>query len=680
MSSILEQVGRVIGGRYRLLAVVGAGASAQVYAADDTRLGRRVAVKLLHPALAGDVTFLRKFQAEARLAASLNHRNVLHVYDWGDDDGMPYLVLEYLGGGSLRSLLDTGALLSPQQAAALGIEAANGLAYAHRRGLVHRDIKPANLLFDDDGRLLVADFGLARALAEAALTEPLGTVMGTARYASPEQVEGRPVDDRTDVYSLALSLYESVTGRVPFVGDTTVATLMARVGAVLPPARELGPLAPVLAQAAISEPLARLDAAALASELEMLLLELDPPEPLPLNPPDLALPRLQRGLDPDPTERIGIAVVPTTVPDSPSVLTASPGQAAPPAPQAPRIPGEPTPARQGAAPVTRPSPPGVRRIIPPPRLETVLAEPPRRTGRKHRWLPWLLVVVLLEALAGAGVLATSRGPTAVVVKHVKVPQVVRLQKQAAIELLLRAGLMPVVAGFEYDARAAAGTIIIQRPRHGLREKADSVVRFAISRGPHPTTLPDLKGLTEAKAAAALRRARLFSRFSQVYSETVPSGNVVSWTSLAGTRVVYGDKVDVVVSKGYAPQTIPSDLKGGIVTWAQASAALADLHLKAMEEPEYSTTISPGFIVTTRPSPGQTVPGHSTVVVYASIGKPFVNVPGLITDSVSVAEQKLRSLGLTWRLYGPPGANFVLAADPGFGRSVRMGSTILLYLY
>ena len=110
-------------------------------------------MKLLHPALAGDATFLRKFQAEARLAASLNHRNVLHVYDWGDEDGVPYLVLEYLGGGSLRSLLDTGFHLSPQQAAAIGAEAANGLAYAHRRGLVHRDIKPANLLFDDDGRL-----------------------------------------------------------------------------------------------------------------------------------------------------------------------------------------------------------------------------------------------------------------------------------------------------------------------------------------------------------------------------------------------------------------------------------------------------------------------------------------------------------------------------------------------
>ena len=343
MSSTVEQVGRVIGGRYRLLAVVGAGASAQVFAADDTRLDRRVAVKLLHPALAGDTTFLRKFQAEARLAASLNHRNVLHVYDWGDEDGVPYLVLEYLGGGSLRSLLDTGYLLSPQQAAAVGAEAANGLAYAHRRGLVHRDIKPANLLFDDDGRLLVADFGLARALAEAAITEPLGTVMGTARYASPEQVEGHPVDDRTDVYSLALSLYEAVTGRVPFAGETTVATLLGRVGAVLPPARELGPLAPVLAQAAISEPLARLDAGALAYELELLLLELDEPEPLPLVRAHVAMPKPARGLDPDPTERFGFPVPNTTGP----VVPPAAGSVAP-------LPSEPGPPETSGVEPARP--------------------------------------------------------------------------------------------------------------------------------------------------------------------------------------------------------------------------------------------------------------------------------------------------------------------------------------
>ena len=160
------------------------------------------------------------------------------VYDWGEESDLsehgPYLVLEYLGGGSLRSMLDAGRLLTPSQALVVGLEAARGLEYAHRRGIVHRDIKPANLLFDEEGRLRIADFGLARAIAEAAWTEPSGVVFGTARYASPEQAQGKPVDGKTDVYSLALVLIESVTGNVPFAADTTVATLMARIDSADP--------------------------------------------------------------------------------------------------------------------------------------------------------------------------------------------------------------------------------------------------------------------------------------------------------------------------------------------------------------------------------------------------------------------------------------------------------------
>src|SRR5438105_6876576 len=141
---MVDQVGRVLGGRYRLRAAVGAGASAQVFLADDASLGRQVAVKLLHPALAGDGGFLRRFQAEARAAAALSHPNIMAVYDWGEDDDTPYLVCEYLAGGSLRALLDAGNRLSPSQALLLGLEAARGLEYAHRRSLVHRDIKPGN--------------------------------------------------------------------------------------------------------------------------------------------------------------------------------------------------------------------------------------------------------------------------------------------------------------------------------------------------------------------------------------------------------------------------------------------------------------------------------------------------------------------------------------------------------
>ena len=175
---------------------------------------------------------------------------MLRVFDWGEEADGPYLVLEYLGGGSLRDLLDRDVRLSHAQAAQLGAEVAQGLAYAHVRGLVHRDIKPANLLFDEESRVRIADFGVARALAEAAWTEPAGAMVGTARYISPEAAEGKPVDGRADVYSLALVLYEAVTGSVPFVTDTTMGTLAARIGQTLPHDPLLGPLDDVLARAA----------------------------------------------------------------------------------------------------------------------------------------------------------------------------------------------------------------------------------------------------------------------------------------------------------------------------------------------------------------------------------------------------------------------------------------------
>ena len=184
-------------------------------------------MKVLHLALAEDAGFLRRFRAEAQVAASLNHPNVMAVYDWGEDD-VPFMVLELLTGGSLRGMLDADARLSPSQATHVGRQVPSALEYAHARGVVHRDIKPANLLFDEHGIVRVADFGLARALAEASWTEPAGAVVGTARYAAPEQVTGAPLDGRADLYSLAVVLVEAVTGTVPAIADTAIGTLAAR--------------------------------------------------------------------------------------------------------------------------------------------------------------------------------------------------------------------------------------------------------------------------------------------------------------------------------------------------------------------------------------------------------------------------------------------------------------------
>jgi hypothetical protein len=195
---------------------------------------------------------------------------------------VPFLVLEYLAGGSLRSMLDRGDTLTPSQTLLVGLEATRALEYAHRRGFVHRDIKPANLLFGEEGRLRIADFGLARALAEAAWTEPQGAVLGTARYASPEQAQGMAVTGKADVYSLALVLVEAVTGQVPFTADTTIGTLMARVDRDLEVGDELGPLRSALARAGRSDPVGRLDAHGMAVALMAAAAEMPRPTPLPL--------------------------------------------------------------------------------------------------------------------------------------------------------------------------------------------------------------------------------------------------------------------------------------------------------------------------------------------------------------------------------------------------------------
>jgi eukaryotic-like serine/threonine-protein kinase len=282
MATLTDTIGRVLSDRYRIEAALGTGASAHVYVATDVTLKRQVAIKMLHPVLAADRAFLRRFRAEAQAAASLSHPNLVGVHDWGEDEDGPYLVLEYLGGGSMRDLLDSANPLQPVHVANIGAQAAHGLAYAHARGFVHRDVKPANLLFADDRRrLCVADFGLARALAEAAWTEPAGATLGTARYAAPEQAQGKRVDGRADVYALALVLYEALTGTVPFSADTTIGTLMARVGADLPAHPALGPLEAVMRAAAAPEPEERLSASELARRLSQVARELPSAGSLP---------------------------------------------------------------------------------------------------------------------------------------------------------------------------------------------------------------------------------------------------------------------------------------------------------------------------------------------------------------------------------------------------------------
>ena len=224
----MTDIGSVLGGRYRLVELLGQGGMATIYRARDAQLDRDVAVKLIRKEFGQDPDFLSRFRDEARAAASLNHPNIVSVFDFGEDADGPYLVMELIDGQDLTSILRENGALPPRQAARVAAEVAKALQAAHVRGIVHRDIKPSNILVGRDGRVKVADFGIARALTEAQVTVP-GVTMGSVHYFSPEQARGEAATPPSDIYALGIVLYESLTGQRPFTGDGAAAVALARL-------------------------------------------------------------------------------------------------------------------------------------------------------------------------------------------------------------------------------------------------------------------------------------------------------------------------------------------------------------------------------------------------------------------------------------------------------------------
>jgi eukaryotic-like serine/threonine-protein kinase len=345
--------GRVLGGRYRLDEELARGGMAVVWIAQDPLLSRRVAVKLLLPQLAADDGLRTRFRNEAIAAAKLTHPGIVATYDTGDDDGLAYIVMELVEGKTLRSIIDQRDRLSVQDAVNITSQVADALEHAHRQGLVHRDIKPANVLVQADGRVKVTDFGIAKAAGGDDLTRT-GTVVGTARYLAPEQVNGGPVDSRADVYALGLLLYEMLTGKPPFAADTDMATAVARLTNAPAPVRAARPevtrgLEDVVARSLARDPEYRYQSAR----------------------------AFQEALDASDDDPTGPLAAPTAVAPRP----------------APRTPARPVPPPAGTPPTAvaqRPAPP----------------RPPRAPRSGRRW-PWLLVILALLAAGGIAAYAVS---------------------------------------------------------------------------------------------------------------------------------------------------------------------------------------------------------------------------------------------------------------------------------
>ncbi len=624
LSGVADLVGRVLAGRYRLLAPIGTGASGRVYIADDVTLRRKVAVKVLHPALADDAGFLRRFRTEAQLAASLHHPNVMAVYDWGED-GVPFMVLELLEGGSLRGMLDHERRLSPAQAAHVGRQVAGALEYAHSRGLVHRDVKPANLLFDEHGIVRVADFGLARALAEASWTEPAGAVLGTARYAAPEQGGAFPLDGRADLYALALVIIESVTGRVPLVADTPLGTLAARSrGAVVaPPA--LGPLGAVVERAGRSDPADRYPNAATMEAA--------------LGDAEDALP---------PAAALNLAGIGTMVEDlNPTALPRSRRSAF----------------DQDAGDDEHDD--GIE-ILDEPEFVDI--------ARERRRVPWagiIVTMVAVVALAAAGItLVRAPGGSSAV------PNVVGLSASSADAGIQRVGL-GVETRFR-RARAPKGTVIEQGTRPGVWQADGKPVVIVVSRGPKPVRFPDLAGQPLDTATATLQQLGfVVDATTAKHDEQVPAGTVIASdpTGEASPDSV----VKLIVSDGPLPRTVPDGIAGG--SYAAAAAKIEAVQLVAVRADQFSDTVPIDQVIGSAPGSGAQAPRGSQVSVAVSKGQDLVAIPaGLAGQPIESASRSLQALGLQVVVQGnyAPGAK-VIASDPPSGTKVKRGSTVRLLL-
>jgi eukaryotic-like serine/threonine-protein kinase len=512
-------IGRLISGRYRLIAPLGAGGMATIWRAVDEQLDREVAVKLLRPQFSSDPGFAARFKQEARAAGGLTHPNIVSVYDYGTDgtDGDQYIVMELVEGRDLSAVLQERRTLSRDDAVRIAIAVASALEAAHRKGIVHRDVKPGNILITDGGDVKVTDFGIARAVAEASMTVT-GTTLGSVHYFSPEQARGDEVTGASDVYSLAIVLFEMLTGRRPFEGDSAAAVALMRLNEDPPRPSALGHAVPAGLESIIMRGLAR-----------------DPAERFPdAGAFAEALRVWRRNPDATPTLAAGAAGA--------AVATTPPA-------------GEPTvyvPPR-----VTRPA--DRAPVAPPPR------RPDRYAAERDDGQPWwiwllaLLAILLLGAigfvavqLLGIGTPAETPEPTPVMVSVPDCEDVALTTLRTQVRGSLELEQVP-----ESSDEIAEGRVIRCEPETGESVAEGSALLVYVSSGSDAVAVPRLRGQTEAQALVTLERANL-----QLGSRTlepdqqIPAGSVIRSDPAEGVDVRPGSQVDLVISTGPTPEPTP----------------------------------------------------------------------------------------------------------------------------
>ena len=579
---------RLLGGRYQVGALIGRGGMAEVHAGHDTRLGRTVAIKMLRSDLARDPTFLARFRREAQSAAGLNHPAIVAVYDSGEDEdtesggatvALPYIVMEYVEGRTLREILNEALVMEPDEAARVTEGVLDALSYSHRMGIVHRDIKPANVMLTPDGSVKVMDFGIARAMADTAATmTQTQSVIGTAQYLSPEQAQGNPVDARSDLYSAGCLLYELLTGRTPFVGDSPVSIAYQHVGQAPQPPSVYQP--------------------DLSSDLDAVVLH------------SLVKDRDARYQDAG-QFRSDLAAARSGRP----ISSAARGTAAGAALGAAALAGDPTMAMAQSDPTQVVPSQGDRRhntASLPAIGHDPSGDPPKRHKATYALLTiGVIAVLVLLALAGKAIFGGTTAPLATV------PKVIGLTQVVAEARLQSAGFVPRVSN--ETSTETKGKVTDQRPTAGERQPRNSTVTITVSSGPGEVVVPDVTGFNLDSAQAAIKTVGLtIGRVESVDDPKIDKGKVIDTKPQANSTVPVGSAVSLRVSSGKVK--VPNVVS---LPRADAQQALTDARLKYTTK--YADSTQPEGTVLSQTHNGETV-AIGTQIVLTVAQKPQQTQP------------------------------------------------------
>ena len=617
-----QVIGRVVDGRYAVEARIARGGMATVYRARDRRLDRDVALKVMHAHLADDPEFTARFIREARSAAQLSHPGVVAVFDQGEDDGLLFLAMEYLKGRTLREVLGELGVLTPAEALDVVEPVLDALAAAHLAGIVHRDMKPENVILTDDGRIKVADFGLAR--AASAGTSTSGVLMGTVAYLAPELVVRGVADARTDVYAVGVMLFEMLTGRQPFTGDVPIQVAYRHVHEEVPHPSSVvrglpEPLDVLVATAAARDPAQRPSDAGALRALERSARTRIPAEALNVRP---ALGR-SPGTRPAHTQLL-----------APGDEDAPPGLL--PAGVAPEPRAYPDPAAGDRA------DPGAEHASPDLDHSTqVLAQWTRR--RRRRGLAAL--VALLVVAAGLGVWAwwLALGPGAFTTLPALTGQEASLAQAGLVALDLRPTTHAV-----YDDTVPAQHVVSSHPGPGGRVRRSGVVVLDVSLGPEFVRVADVAGAGPAEAGRRLSAVGLVAVSGPAVYDAAPAGVVVRSRPAAGERVRTGSTVTLTTSRGPRPVAVP-DVRGLPAARAAARLTAAGLAVQ-LGTPRFDDRADPAAVVAAggvleQAPVGGTLPAGSRVRLVMSKGPVLVRVPAVVGLQLAAARARLEAAGL-----------------------------------